>query len=114
MEKIYELVYSTYDYEEHYLFYGPECEDFQAFCESLLKDACDLSLSKNKTSCVGWNTIVVSLAEILLQHGYRRIEPVIAEFSGLSVIDDENDYEGRSSELVNGIIQHNRRILDKY
>jgi hypothetical protein len=71
-ENLFDLVYSDYDWSEHYFFEGPEdstVEDFEKICESLIPKAGYQAAIKKASPKEGgwicWRDVVESLVSLL-------------------------------------------------
>lgn len=78
---IFNLIYTSWDWEKHFHFYGPEnstLEQFQDLCDDLLPEAgyrTALRISHaDGGGWINWNEVVESLIPLLEQRGYLRFE----------------------------------------
>ncbi len=117
---IFDLVYSDYDWQEHYFFEAPEgstLEDFEKLCNQLMpKAGYRAALKKSspkKGGWICWSDVVESLISLLEEQGYQRIFIDSYYMDGGSIIgindDDAEERLGFSGKLI---INYNRE-LDK-
>jgi len=120
-DNIFDLVYSDYDWEEHYFFDGPEnatLEDFENICNSLMpKAGYQAALKKSvpkKGGWICWSDVVESLISLLEEQGYQRVFLNSYHMAGGTIIgiNDEliEDRLGFASPLIT---IYNRKLEKK-
>lgn len=118
---IFDLVYSDYDWEEHYFFDAPvgtTSEDFQNLCNQLLPKAGYRAALKKSSSQKGgwicWSDVVESLVSLLEEQGYQRVYLDSYRMNGGSIIglngDNIEDRLGFSSKII---INYNKELEKK-
>lgn len=120
-DNVFDLVYSDYDWTEHYFFDGPEgatLEDFEKLCDLLMPQAgYRAALKKSDPKNGGWicwSDVVESLISLLEEQGYQRVSIDSYHMDGGTIIginDDEPDSRlGFANQLI---IAHNRKLEKK-
>jgi hypothetical protein len=120
-DNIFDLVYSDYDWQEHYFFDAPEgatLEDFQKLCDSLMPQAGYKATIKRsdikKGGWICWSDVVESLISLLEGQGYQRVDIDSYEIDGGSIIGlNEDELDPRLGFSVQGIVVHNRKLEKK-
>lgn len=117
-DSVFDLVYSDYDWQEHYFFSAPEgttSEDFVSICNTLMPKAgykAALRKSSPKSnSRIYWSDVVESLVSLLEEQGYQRISIDSYKVNGgftIGLNDDQIDTKlGFSWQLI---VNHNQKI----
>ena len=121
-DNLFDLVYSDYDWSEHYFFEGPEgstVEDFEKICDSLIpKAGYQAALKKASPKDGGWicwRDVVESLVSLLEEQGYQRVFIDSYEMEGGSIIgihekDPPDERLGFAGQLI---INYNRKLEEK-
>ena len=123
-DNVFDLVYSDYEWQEHYFFSGPAdstLEDFRKLCDHLLPQAGYKATIKRsdlkKGGWICWSDVVESLISLLEEQGYQRVKPDSYEISvschGNIIGLEDNDEDDRLGFSVQGIIIHNRKLEKK-
>lgn len=118
---IFDLVYSDYDWQEHYFFEAPEgttSEDFENLCNQLLpKAGYRAALKKSsppKKGWICWSDVVESLVSLLEEQGYQRVYLDTYEMDGGSIIGfNDDDVEERLGFSTKIIINYNKELEKK-
>lgn len=110
---IYLVVYEHYDDHFEYFVEGPEVDNWEKYCDSLINEAASYALRDGKVTqnYVGWDRIVESLIDVLIKKGYKVLEPTTAAYSGSSIIKDEEDTHNAHPQIIQSIIAHNKKIM---
>lgn len=114
----YILSYSHYEDYCPTVLWGPRVENFQAYCDSLLPEAVELTLNKKETledgspwiTWIGWDTIEEALLEILKMKGYEIVELEEANYWGSGIIKYEDEGKKLTGDLLQRVIEHNERV----
>lgn len=120
-DNVFDLVYSDYDWQEHYFFSGPEgttSEDFTCICSSLMPKAgyrAALRKSSPKSnSRIYWSDVVEALVSLLEEQGYQRISIDSYKVDGgftIGINEDQLDTKlGFSWQLI---VNHNQKLEKK-
>ena len=120
-DNVFDLVYSDYDWQEHYFFSGPEgttSEDFKKLCNSLMpKAGYKAALKKSSPKSNGricWSDVVEALVSLLEEQGYRRISIDSYTVDGGFIIGvNEEHLDERLGFSWQFIINHNRKLEKK-
>lgn len=123
-KKIFDLVYSDYDWKDHNFLTGPEdttSEDFEKLCNRLLPKAGYQAALKhigpNKNESIVWRDVVEALISLLEEQGYQRVSLGSYDIFGNSVIGLDGRHEGPIFERLGFaepiISLHNQRIERK-
>ncbi len=106
-KKIFDLVYSDYDWKDHTYLAGPEdvtLEDFEKLCNRLLPKAGYQAALKyigpNKNESISWSAVVESLISLLEEQGYQRVSLDSYVIHGNTVIGLDRKYEGPTFERL--------------
>ena len=119
---IFDLVYSDYEWQEHYFFEGPKgstLEDFEKICSQLLPKAGYRAALKKSTPKEGgwicWSDVVESLISLLEEQGYQRITLNSYHMDGGTIIgiNDDDDAESRLGFSTKLIINYNKELEKK-
>jgi hypothetical protein len=122
-DNIFDLVYSDYDWEEHYFFEGPEgsvLEDFEKLCDELMPKAGYRALLKRtdpkESGWVCWSDVVESLVSLLEDQGYQRIFIDSYQLQGGTIIGIHADKpaDARLGFAGQVITIYNRKLEKKY
>ena len=119
-DNVFDLVYSDYDWQEHYFFKGPEgttSDDFNNICNDLMpkagyKAALKRSSPKSKGR-ICWSDVVEALVSLLEEQGYQRIS--IDSFKvegGFGIGIEEDQFNNKLGFSWQTIVTHNK-ILEK-
>jgi hypothetical protein len=118
---IFDLVYSDYDWQEHYFFKAPEgstLEDFKKLCDQLMPKAGYKAALKKSVPKEGgwicWSDVVESLISLLEEQGYQRVSIDSHQLKGGSIVgfndDNAEDRLGFSCKLI---INYNKELEKK-
>lgn len=118
MSNVFDLVYSDYDWQEHYFINAPEgvtAEQFQKLCAQLLPMAGFRAAVKRATPGIGgwisWRDVVEALLTLLEEIGYQRIDLGSYSISGGTIINpNDNTKLGFSGRIIT---EHNLKIEKK-
>lgn len=119
---IYDLVYSSWDWEKHYYFHGPNestKEQFDEVCELLLPKAGYKAVQKQVYSEFGswvtWQDVVESLVPLLQEQGYQLIQLPRVEINCNGIIGLNSRRHGMDRRLgfANKLIYDHNRALDE-
>lgn len=119
---IFILVYSSWDWEKNYYFYGPEGstrEQFEELCEQLLPKAGYKAVQKQVRSELGswvtWNDVVESLVPLLQEQGYQSFDLPKVEINCTGIIGISARSHGMDYRLgfANKLIYDYNRALDE-
>lgn len=118
---IFDLVYSDYDWQEHYFFEAPEestLEDFEKLCNQLMPKAGYRAALKKSApkegSWICWSDVVESLISLLEEQGYQRVYLDSYHMDGGSIIrSDDDEVEERLGFSSKLIINYNRELEKK-
>lgn len=122
-DNIFDLVYSDYDWTEHYFFSGPDgtsVEDFEKLCNQILpragyRAAIKKSDPKND-GWICWSDVVEALVSLLEEQGYQRvyIDSFTITFPGASIIGiNDKPIDSRLGFSSQIITAHNHKIEKK-
>lgn len=118
---IYLLSHNDHDSYAPNLIEGPEVEDWQAYCNSFLKEATDraIKIEVERDSWVDWSDIVLQLVEILKEKGYKVVKPIEATFWG-HIIDGEDEEANWYNKGITlppsakaKAVEHNKKIEER-
>lgn len=121
-DNVFDLVYSDYDWQEHYFFSAPEgttLEDFQKLCDSLLPQAGYRATLKRTSPKVGgricWSDVVESLVSLLEEQGYQRvsIDSYTIDNSGFIIGLHEGDLDDKLGFSWQAIVTFNQKLEKK-
>lgn len=114
---IFNLVYSSWDYEETYFFYGPENstqEQFQDLCEALIPQAGQLAVERQKheeyETWVTWTDVVESLIPLLERQGYQRFDLPKFTVVGSGII----GMSGSRKRYSEGQLGYSAKLISEY
>lgn len=119
---IYDLVYSSWEWEKHYYFHGPDGttkEQFEELCEQLLPKAGYKAVQKQVRSDYGswvtWQDVVEWLIPLLQERGYQLLELPKVEIncSGIIGISARNHGMDQRLGFANKLIYDYNRALDE-
>ena len=119
---IFDLVYSDYDWQEHYFFNGPEgttLESFRKSCDDLLpkagyKVAFRRSFKGGGRIC--WSDVVDALVLLLEEHGYQRVPMDSYTIGGGFIIspnDEKQDLDVKLGFSWQAIVNYNSKLEKK-
>ena len=111
MSALYFLSYSWYEEYDPTLLEGPEVPDWEAHCAAILPEAVRRIFESGHEGWIGWDRIQHRVLEILLERGYKVVEPPEVNFWGSCIIDgrEEDRRGGLSAHDLNRIIDHNNK-----
>jgi hypothetical protein len=121
-DNVFDLVYSDYDWQEHYFFSGPEgttLEDFKKLCDSLLPQAGYKATLKRSSPKSGgricWSDVVESLVSLLEDQGYQRIsiDSYSIDNTGFIIGLHEGDLDNRLGFSWQAIVSFNQKLEKK-
>jgi len=108
---IYLLEWGTWDGFSHYILEGPEVENWEAYCISLIPEAVEKAILNTANDWkITWREITESVCNVLCERGYRRIRPITAQFIGDQI--EEEHREGEPplfQDLRRTVIDENER-----
>lgn len=118
---IFDLVYSDYDWQEHYFFEAPDgstLEDFEKVCNQLMPKAGYRAALKKSTPKEGgwicWSDVVESLISLLEEQGYQRVYLESYRMDGGSIVGfNDDNVEERLGFSSNLIINYNKELEKK-
>jgi hypothetical protein len=124
-KKIFDLVYSDYDWQDHHFLEGPDnvtVEEFNKLCTSLLPKAGYQTvlryLTTKKSGWICWDDVVESLIPLLEEQGYQRVSLDSYHLGGSNVVVglDEDALVPGAVLGFSGplIVQHNLKVEKKY
>ncbi len=120
-DNIFDLVYSDYDWQEHYFFSGPEgstLEDFRKLCDQLIPKAGYKATLKRSYPKAGgwicWGDVVESLIPLLEEQGYQRVSIDSYQVDVGNIIGlNEDDLDDRLGFAGYPIMAYNRKLEKK-
>jgi hypothetical protein len=121
-KKIFDLVYSDYEWSKHYYFEGPEessRQEFELLCQQLLPRAGYRAMLKqsspNQGGWICWSDVVESLIPLLEKQGYLRftLDNCHIEGSGIIGIFTEEPPDERLGFSAKLIYDYNRKLSQK-
>jgi hypothetical protein len=119
---IFDLVYSDYDWQEHYFFDGPDgatLEDFEKLCNQLMPKAGYRAALKKSAPKEGgwicWSDVVEALISLLERQGYQRVYIDSHHIDGGTIIgfNEDDDIEESLGFSAKIILNYNRKLEKK-
>jgi len=105
---LYELKFAIEEFTP-ILLEGPEVPCWDRYCDALLPEAIDLCLQRYQGHYIGWDGIVHSLKDILVQKGYKEIRPIRKTYRGFEIIQGHQPQE----HDVSLVVRHNEEVEAK-
>ena len=119
-DNIFDLVYSDYDWEEHYFFEGPDgvtLEDFENLCNDLIPKAGYQVVFKKaapkNSGWICWSDVVESLISLLQEQGYQRVFLDSYHMAGGTIIGINDDPNENRLGFAGPLIKIYNRKLEK-
>lgn len=120
-DNVFDLVYSDYDWQEHYFFSGPEgatLEDFRKLCNDLMPKAGYRAALKRSSPKSGgricWSDVVESLVSLLEEQGYQRVSMDSYTIEGGFIVGlNEDELDARLGFSWQVIANYNHKLEKK-